>query len=269
MLELLQYPFFRHALLAVVLMSVAAGVLGSYIVVRRMVSLCGGVTHACFGGLGAGFYFGLSPLLTAGVFAVGSALGVEWLTWRGKAREDSAIAVIWALGMAIGVYFVFITPGTVPELNSLLFGNILTVTIADLVAFALFTLLLLCFVAVAYRRIVTVAFDPDFAHVAGLPVRLISGIMTVFVAVGIVLMIRCVGIMLLMAMLTLPQLAAECLSRRFGPMMMWSIGFSLLSCVGGLLVCTVIEVPPAAFIVFIQGALYALARLLTSRRIIG
>ncbi len=262
MFDLLNYPFFQHALFAVLIMSVAAGVLGSYIVVRRMVSLSGGITHACFGGLGAGFYLGIPPLLMAGIFAVASALGIEWLTWKGKAREDSAIAVVWALGMAIGVYFVFITPGTVPELNSLLFGNILTVTSADLVAFGLFTTLLLGFVGLMYRRIEASAFDPDFAYVAGLPVRFISSAMTVFVAVGIVLMIRCVGIMMLMSMLTLPQLAAECITCRFSSIIRWSIAISVVSCVGGLLACTAIEVPPAAFIVFIQAGIYAVARIL-------
>lgn len=266
MLELLSYPFFRNALLGVLLMSIAAGVLGSYIVARRMVSLSGGVTHACFGGLGVGYWLGIQPLLSAGIFAVASALGVEWLTWRGKAREDSAIAVVWALGMAIGVYFVFITPGTVPELNSLLFGNILTITVRDLLTFALFTAALLAYVVWRFRRIEAVAFDPDFARVAGLPVRLISGVMTVFVAIGIVLMIRCVGIMLLMAMLTLPQLAAESITRRFGRIITLSTAISLLSAAGGLLACAYIEVPPAAFIVFIQAAIYFAARLLTPSR---
>lgn len=261
MFDLLTYPFFRNALAAVVIMSVAAGILGSYIVVRRMVSLCGGVTHACFGGLGMGYFLGIPPLLMAGVFAIASALGVEWLTWRGRAREDSAVAVIWAVGMAIGVYFIFITPGTVPELNSLLFGNILTVTMADITAFAAFTAIVLLFVGLQFRRIEAVAFDRDFARVAGLPATFLSGAMTVLVALGIVLMIRCVGIMLLLSMLTLPQLAAECVSRRFAPMMVWSAVISIVSAVGGLLLCTYIDVPPAAFIVFIQTAVYALFRI--------
>lgn len=264
--ELLSLPFFRNALLGVLIMSIAAGVLGSYIVARRMVSLTGGVTHACFGGLGLGYWIGMQPLIMAGAFAVASALGVEWLTWRGRAREDSAIAVVWALGMAIGVYFIFITPGTVPELNALLFGNILTITPADLTAFGAFTMLLLAYVGWRFRRIEAVAFDADFARVSGLPVRLISGVMTVFVAIGIVLMIRCVGIMLLTAMLTLPQLAAECISRSFGRIMALSTVISIISSVGGLMACAHIDVPPAAFIVFIQAAIYFGSWLLCRRR---
>jgi zinc transport system permease protein len=259
MLELLDYQFFRNALLGVLILSVGAGVLGTYIVTRRMVSICGGITHACFGGLGLGYFCGLSPILTAAFFAVGSALGVQWLSWRGRVREDSAIAVVWALGMAVGVFFVFATPGTVPELNSFLFGNILTITSASLWAFGLYTVALVALMAGAYRQVVAVSFDRDFATVIGLRVKLLSTTLTVMVAVGIVLMIRCVGIMLLMSMLTMPQLTAELFTRRYGAMMRGAIVVSVISSVGGLLLSTVIDVPTAAFIVFLQVIIYALA----------
>lgn len=117
---MLEYQFFVNALIGVALIAVAASLVGTYIVARRMVAVSGGITHACFGGLGLGCYLGLPPMAVAGVFAVASALGVEWLSTRQKLREDSAIAVVWAVGMALGVLFVFLTPGFVPELNSFL-----------------------------------------------------------------------------------------------------------------------------------------------------
>lgn len=126
---LFEYQFFINALIGVLLISAAAAMIGTYIVTRRLVAISGGVTHACFGGLGLGCFLGVNPMLTAGIFAVASALGVEWLSDRHKVREDSAIAVVWAVGMAVGVVFVFLTPGFVPELNSFLFGNILTMQI--------------------------------------------------------------------------------------------------------------------------------------------
>ncbi len=165
-------------------------------------AISGGITHACFGGLGLGYFLGINPVIMAGVFAIGSSVGVEWLSRRMSLREDSAIAVVWALGMALEILFVFLTPGYVPELNSFLFGNILTVSTADLAAFAIFTAVLIAFFAWQYRNIVAVAFDRDFAAVSGLPVRLVSYTMTVLIAVGIVLTIRLVGIMLLMSMLS-------------------------------------------------------------------
>lgn len=131
-MEYLQYAFFRNALVGVFIISIAAAMIGTYIITRRMVSITGGITHACFGGLGLGYFLGVSPVAMAGLFAVASSLGVEWMASRYRVREDSAIAVVWSLGMAVGILFVFLTPGYVPELNGFLFGNILTITAADL-----------------------------------------------------------------------------------------------------------------------------------------
>ena len=117
MLEYLDYAFFQQAIAGVALISVCAAIIGTYIISRRMVAISGGITHACFGGLGLGYFLGMSPIAMAAVFAVVSALGVDWLSRRFRVREDSAIAVVWALGMALGVLFVFLTPGYVPELN--------------------------------------------------------------------------------------------------------------------------------------------------------
>lgn len=187
-------------------------------------------------------------------------MGVEWLSRRMSLREDSAIAVVWALGMALGVLFVFLTPGYVPELNSFLFGNILTVSTADLAAFAIFTAVLIAFFAWQYRNIVAVAFDRDFAAVSGLPVRLVSYTMTVLIAVGIVLTIRLVGIMLLMSMLSLPMITAEVFYSRFRPVMLASVAVSVAASAGGLLLSTIIDVPCSALIVLLMTALFLLAK---------
>ena len=145
MTELFGYTFFQNAIIGIVIISISAAIIGSYIVTRRLVAISGGVTHACFGGLGLGYYLGLNPILMASIFAVASSVGVEWMASRYKVREDSAIAVVWSLGMAIGVLFIFLTPGYVPELNSFLFGNILTITVSDLWAFGVYTIVLIVF----------------------------------------------------------------------------------------------------------------------------
>lgn len=263
---MLDYPFFRLALIGVCIISIAAAMIGTYIIARRIVSVCGGITHACFGGLGLGYFLGISPILMAGVFAVASSLGVEFLSRKARVREDSAIAVIWALGMAIGVLFVFLTPGNVPELNSFLFGNILTVSTADIWMFAGFTVVLIAFFALFYKQIVVCAFDNDFARVAGLPVRFITLTMTVLVAICIVLTIRLVGIMLLMSMLSLPILAAEVIVHRFGQIMAVSVVISLVSCIVGLLLTVVIDVPASAMIVLTMVAVFALSKMVIAIR---
>lgn len=265
-IELLNYAFFRNALLGVLILSVGGGLLGSYIVTRRLVSISGGITHSCFGGLGLGYYLGWSPIGMAMIFAVASALGVQWLGSKGRVREDSAIAVVWAAGMAVGVTFVFLTPGAVPELNSFLFGNILTVTAADLWLFTAYTAALGLYYLLCFRKITACAFDPDFMQVAGIRTWLYNGAMTLFIAVGIVLMIRCVGIMLLMSMLTLPTLTAELYSSRLRGIIPGAIAVSVLGCVGGLLAATAVNVPASALIVCLQVGIYALAALIKKAR---
>ncbi len=261
-MEIFDYDFFRNALTGVILISIASAVIGTYIVTRRLVSISGGVTHACFGGLGLGYYLGWNPLFGAALFAIASSLGVQWMSSRHRVREDSAIAVIWALGMAIGTLFIFLTPGYVPELNTFLFGNILTISSSDIWAFAIFTVVLIIFMAAFFKKIVICAFDPDFAAVKQLPVMFISTAMTVLVAVCIVLTIRLVGVMLLMSMLALPQMTAETFCHRFKTIMFLSIAISLLCSLAGLFLATVIEVPCSALIVLTMTAAYIIARLI-------
>ena len=190
MIDILNYTFFQNALWAILLISITSAIIGTYIVARRMLFITGGITHASFGGLGVGYYLGINPTLSALVFAILSALGVEWLS-RGKSvREDSAIAVVWALGMAIGIIFIFMTPGYTPGLTEFLFGNILTITRTDIFIFAAFASLLIFYTVLQYKTIVYTAFDADFAHTRGIKTRLVNYIMTFFVATAVVLTIR-------------------------------------------------------------------------------
>lgn len=261
MSEIFQYSFFSNAIAGVILISICSAMIGTYIICRRLVAISGGVTHACFGGLGVGYFLGMNPIFMAGVFAVASSVGVEWLSSRFRLREDSAIAVIWALGMALGVLFVFMTPGYVPELNAFLFGNILTVSRGDLWAFAIYDLVLIAFFGLFFRQIVACAFDRDFAAVIGVHTRLISYTMTVLVAICIVLTIRLVGIMLLMSMLSLPIMTAEIFYHRFRPIMFVSAGVSLVCSVAGLMLSAVADVPCSAIIVLLMAAVFIVAKI--------
>lgn len=269
MLDIFNYTFFQNALLGVLLVSIASAMIGTYIVTRRMVFITGGITHACFGGLGLGYFLGINPILAAGVFAVASSLGVEWMAARQNVREDSAIAVVWAFGMAIGTLFIFLTPGYVPDLNSFLFGNILTTSRGDIIAFAIFLVVLALFFLFFYRPIVTCAFDRDFAYTKQLPVRAINCVMSVLVAVCVVLTIRLIGIMLLMSMLTMPQMIAEQFASRFGKMMLLSVVFGLSCAVAGLVGSYLfgvylVSVPASVTIVLVLIIAYAVARIIHS-----
>lgn len=260
MLEIFQYSFFQNALLAVLVIGFSCGIIGTYIVTRRLVFISGGITHASFGGLGLGFYLGVNPTLSALAFAVLSTFGVEWISKKGNVREDSAIAAFWSLGMAIGIIFIFLSPGYTPGLTEFLFGNILTVSHLDLLLFGCYTLLLGLFFILFHRLIICVAFDRDFAYTQHLPVRFIEYTMMLFISICIVLTIRLIGVMLMMSLLTIPQNTAMLLSNRFKNIIWLSAFFSILGGVAGLYLSYLINVPTSACIVFVVILIFILIK---------
>lgn len=254
-------PFIQYAIIGIIILSVASAIIGTYIVTRHMVFISGGITHACFGGLGLGYYLGVPPMLMSALFAVAGSLGVDAIA-RSGARKDSAIAVVWALGMAIGVLFISLTPGYTPELNSFLFGNVLTITRSDLYIFAAFLAVVILFHILFFPLIVAISFDSDFALTRHLPVRFINTVMTILVAIDIVLSIRLVGIMLLISLISLPQMIAERFARRYITIMIIAAVISLIACLGGLYVAYLINVPASATIVLILILLYIIKALI-------
>ena len=170
--QLFTYDFFQKAFISAIFASISCGIVGSYIVSRRIVFISGGITHASFGGVGLAFFLGIKPLLGAVVFAVFAALGIQFFTQKGNVREDSSIAIWWSLGMALGVIFTFITPGYTPNLMSYLFGNILTVSVSELWMMFILNILVIAFFGAYYRKILYIAFDEEFARAAQIPVNL-------------------------------------------------------------------------------------------------
>jgi len=260
MTELLTYAFFQNALLGSLLTAIACGMVGTYIVSRRLVFISGGITHASFGGLGLGFYLGTNPILTAMVFSILSAFGVEWVSKSQDVREDSAIAGVWSLGMALGVICIFLTPGYAPNLSAYLFGNILTISYTDLYWITGLVIILSLVFTLYIREIIYVAFDHDFAKTQGLPVKWIEYTMMFFIAVTIVLSIRLVGIMLLMSLLTLPQITVNLFTSDFKKIIWGSIFLGFLGCVSGLIFSYYLNVPSGAFIILVLVILFLLAK---------
>lgn len=258
-MELIEYEFFQNALIGVVLISVACAVIGMYVVTRRMTFIAGGITHTCFGGLGLGYFMGWNPLATAAAFAIAGGLSVDAIS-RWKVRQDSAIAVVWALGMALGILFVFLTPGYVPELNAFLFGNVLSITHTDLWIFAVFASMAIAVYSIFRRVIIAVSFDEDFAKTRYLPVRFINMLMIIMVSVCIVLTIKMIGVMLLMSLISLPQLVAESLTKCYSRMMVISSVVSLVGCIGGLWLSVLIDVPASAIIVLLLALFFFLSK---------
>ena len=265
----LEYAFFQNALMGCLLASILCGIVGTYIVTRRLVFISGGITHASFGGIGLGVCLGFNPVLSAMVFAVVSACGVQWVSTRGRIREDSAIALFWTLGMSVGIICCFLTPGFMPDLPSYLFGSVLTIGTPDLILLSLVTAVVVLFFASLWRTVVAVSFDPVFARSRRLPVGLIEYVMMVIIAVTIVSTLRLVGVVLAISLLTVPQMTANLFTYDYRRMMMLSILFGAVYSVIGLTIAYWINVPSGASIIFVSIVGYGLCRLLLSFRRCG
>lgn len=258
--ELFSYGFFRNAFLSALLMSVACGIIGTYIVTRRMVFISGGITHASFGGVGLGYFLGIPPLAGAAVFAVLAALATENLTRRKIIRNDSVIAIMWSLGMAMGIIFVYLTPGYAPNLMSYLFGSIITVNSTDLWLMLSLALGVAGFFFIFYRPILYLSFDEEFARTRGFPVMLLNYVLIILVALTIVLSIRIAGIILVLSILTIPQNIANLFTNRFSTIMIASVLIGFLGSFLGLLISYFLDIPSGATIIFTLVCLYLAAR---------
>jgi len=262
LLDFFNYIFIQNAFLAALLMSVTCGIVGTYIVSRRMVFISGGITHASFGGVGIGYYFGFPPLVGAAIIAVLAALTTENLTRRKAIRNDSIIAIMWSLGMAIGIIFVYLSPGYAPNLMSYLFGSIITVSRTDLWFMLALAVGVVIFFTLFYKPILYVSFDEEFARTRGTPVMLINYLLIILVALTIVLSIRIAGIILVLSVLTIPQNIANLFTNRFGHIMLSSVLIGFFASVLGLILSYVMDIPSGATIIFTLVLLYLVARII-------
>ena len=236
---------------------------GTYVVCRRLVFLSGGITHSSFGGIGIAYYLGLNPLLGAFCFAVLSAIGIEACAADKRIREDSAIGLIWSLGMAVGIIFVYMTPGYAPNLMSFLFGNILSVTVSDLIGMAVVVAAVVVVFALFYRPVMYVAFDREYAASQNVPTRWIGYLMAVLIAVTIVISIRVVGIVLLISLLTMPAVIANQLTRSFGASVVAVVGTLI-----GLYASYLLDIPSGAATIFVLTVALIIVKLLPLRKFI-
>lgn len=264
--DIARYTYLHNALAACILSGIACGIVGTYVVCRRTVFLAGGITHASFGGLGLAFYLGQNPIVGALAFAVVSALGIEWAGDRGRIREDSAIGIIWSVGMALGVLFMSLRPGyTSGDLANYLFGSIVTVTSTDVAALAVLTALLVAGAALWLRPVMYVAFDREFARSQGIATQRISYLMAALTAVAIVLAIRVMGIVLLLSLMTVPAVAMNLLTKSFRAIAVGAAALGALGGVAGLAISYRWELPSGVAIIFVLTASLIGAKLLSLR----
>ena len=262
--DILQYRYLSNALIACLLSGITCGLIGTYIVARRMVFLCGGITHASFGGMGIAFYYGANPILGAIVFAIASALGIEWSNSRSKMRPDSTIGMVWGIGMAVGALFIAMRPGyTSGDMANFLFGSILTVTRGDIIALAVLSIVLIIGALLWHRPIMFAAFDHNFAEASGVPVRLINYGMAIITASTIVLSIRTMGIVLLISLLTMPVVAANILYKEYRKIALLATVIAMVGGVAGIILSYYAEVPSGPAIIFVLTVAFLTIKLLS------
>ncbi|PLX68002.1 MAG: hypothetical protein C0603_07780 [Denitrovibrio sp.] len=258
-MDILSYGFMQNAIIASILASVACGIIGSLVVVNRIVFISGGIAHTAYGGIGLAFFLGISPLLGAGVFAVVAALIMAYITKNDKHRSDTVIGAMWAFGMAIGIILIDLTPGYNVDLMSYLFGSILSVPMADLIYMGVLDGVIVLYILKWYRQIHAVSFDADFATSMGVKSDLIYASMLVMSALAVVLLIRVVGLILIISMLTIPPYIAERRSNSLKGMMIYSTIFSLIFSLVGLFMSYTFNLTSGASIISVSAVCFFLS----------
>ena len=261
--SIFQYDFIIKGLLGAIFASITAGLAGTYVVSRRMVFLSGGITHSSFGGIGIGYFLGINPIIGAAVFGIMSALGVEYLSVKQKIREDSAIGILWAFGMAIGIIFIYLTPGYSPNLMSYLFGSILTVSNADIIALGIMSAVLILYFVIFYRTILYISFDEVFARTYSSYVDVFKYITTSLIALTIVLNIRMAGVVLVISLLTIPPNIAMLFTRVYFRIVIWSIIAGFIGTATGYAISYYAGIPVGATIIFTLVIIWVLVKTTT------
>lgn len=264
MFEIFQYNFMIYAIAASILASIAFGIVGTYIVVKRVVFISGGISHAAYGGIGLGYLIGINPLIGAIAFSIGAAVFISFMRRRRSQHEDTLIGIMWAFGMALGVIFINFSPGYAPNLMSYLFGNILTVPFSELVMMILLDLIIISLVLLFFKEFQAVTFDEEFSRTIGLPVDRIYLLLLLIIALTTVLLIKLVGIILVIALLSIPASISINYVKSLKGMMILSILLGLIFTLSGLLLSYYLNLSSGATIIIIAVAGYLISNVFST-----
>lgn len=262
MIEIFQYEFMQRAFVAAVLVSIACGIVGTYVVIKRIVSLSGGISHAAFGGVGLGYFLGLNPVLAAIPFSIISAIGIGTINQRVKVSEDTAIGILWSVGMALGIIFINLTPGYAPDLFSYLFGNILTVANNDLFIMLILDLIIITTVLLFQREFLAISFDEEFSKVMGMHSEFIYLLLLSLVALSVVVLIKVVGVILIIALLSIPAAISKQFTYNIKKVMLFSVIIGVILNVTGLLFSYIFNLASGATIVLVLGIAFIVSSLI-------
>jgi zinc transport system permease protein len=258
MFEALQFEFMRNAVMAGLMVGLICGIMGTLVVVNRVVFLSGGIAHAAYGGIGLSFFMGWPFLSGTMGFALASAFIMAAVTLKAKHRADTIIGVIWAIGMAVGIVLLDLTPGYRVDLMSYLFGSILTVPASDLLVMLSLILVVSGVVGYFYKDLIAMAYDEEFARARGVPVRGLYFLLIGTLALCIVMIIQVVGLILVIAMLTIAPFMVEKYTKSMAAMMLWSGLLNVCFTLGGLWLAFRFNLTSGATIILVAGTVFAL-----------
>jgi len=260
--EIFGYHFMQNALLAGLLASIACGIIGAYVVSKKIVFISGGIAHASFGGIGLGYFMGINPVLGATGFSLIAAIAMGMTSRRTRLPEDTVIGMLWATGMALGAIFISLTPGYTTNLFSYLFGNILTVPDSELLLIFILDIIILTVVALLYKEFLAVSFDEEYSTVIGMPTEKIYLTMLCLIALTVVVMIRVVGIILVIALLTIPASLARQFTHDMKKMMALSVIFSAIFTFVGLLLSYWLDLASGATVIITSVIIFSVVLLI-------
>lgn len=255
----------RNALAAGVLVSIACGIIGTYVVINRIVFLSGGIAHAAYGGIGLGYLLGINPVLGAIAFSILASLGMGMVHRKTGQRSDTIIGVMWAVGMALGIIFLDMSPGYKADLMSYLFGSILAVPQSDLVIMLVLNLIILTLVILYFKELQAISFDETFAFVVSVPVDRLYLMLVCLIGLTVVMTMRIVGLIMVIALLTMPPAIAGLFVKDMKRMMVFSVLLSILFTFSGLLVSYYLNLTSGATIILISGTAYFISFIVKNR----
>ena len=261
--SIVNYTFLQNAIIAGILASIVCGITGTFVVVKKITFISGGIAHAVLGGVGIAYYLAMPPIIGAFVFAILSAIIIGLVKLKANQHENTVISALWAMGMAIGVIFMYLTPGYSADLLSYLFGNILMVSSTSLYILAGLNVFIILVVLIFYRQFVAITYDEEQARLHGLPVDFLYILLLCIIALTIVVLIQIVGIILVIALLSLPAAIASLYTRTLHAMIFSAIGLGMVLTLSGIAISFSANIPTGATIIIICGLAYLIAINLT------
>ncbi len=243
----------QDAFLAGILVSIACGIIGTYVVTNRIVFISGGIAHSAYGGIGLGYFLGINPVIGAIIFSIISAIGMGVVSIKTKQKSDTIIGVMWAVGMAIGIIFIDLTPGYTADLMSYLFGSILTVSPSDIIIMLVLDTIILSTVILLFKEFLILSFDKEFAQIRGLNVNLLYIILLILIAGTVVMLMRVVGLIMLIALLTIPAAISSKYTTNLSKMMILSSILGMIFTSVGLVISYYFNLTSGASVILIAG----------------